>query len=107
MKIISFIFSFYLVFLFVFPCTDCELVQVHHDSVFENIPHKHQNSSDDTETCSPFCVCDCCMVLTVQTNFMSSFRILPQLKRTDHTKTITQKPRSISFSIWRPPTQTV
>ncbi|HCQ30039.1 MAG TPA: hypothetical protein DIU39_07120 [Flavobacteriales bacterium] len=107
MKIFSFIFALYIVVLNVYPCTDSDLAQINHDSVFENIPHKHQDSSDDTETCSPFCVCDCGVILTVQPIFAISFNILPRERKIEIPTTLTQKPKTISFSVWRPPTQTV
>jgi hypothetical protein len=107
MKIFSLIFSLYIVLLNIYPCTDSELAQVNHESVFEKIPHKHQDSDDENETCSPFCVCDCGVVLTVQHAFVISFNVLTPVKILELPLELTQKPKAISFSVWHPPTEMV
>ncbi len=106
MKLLSLILAFYIFALNLYPCTDSDLAQMPHETVFEKIPHKHQ-SSEEEETCSPFCICDCCQVVASHFDFNISIIVLPAVETVEMQTICTKKPRRISFAVWRPPTQTV
>ncbi|RMG81964.1 MAG: hypothetical protein D6707_03885 [Bacteroidetes bacterium] len=106
MKIFSFIFALYIVVLNVYPCTDSNLAQIHHDSVFEFIPHKHQQQSENEESCSPFCICKCCQVTACFAFGMIEFQVKEIISNL-YAEYYYYTPDKITNAVWRPPTQTV
>lgn len=59
-KILTLIFSFYLLALAVMPCSDKDDCKYHgsEQSTFATTDHSDHDS--DTENCSPSCMCACC-----------------------------------------------
>lgn len=59
-KVLTLIFSFYLLALAVMPCSDKDNCQYQSadQSTFATTDHSDHDS--DTENCSPFCMCACC-----------------------------------------------
>lgn len=66
MRLLSFIFAIYVMALANWPCTDdpseghahshLQVEQAYEDE------HNHSHSHDSQDTCSPFCLCQCCQV---------------------------------------------
>lgn len=59
MKILTFIFSLYILGLSVFPCADTvAFTQQKQDAIVNIDSHQQNNHTDDH--CTPFCICSCC-----------------------------------------------
>ncbi|MBK6819564.1 MAG: hypothetical protein IPH78_07780 [Bacteroidetes bacterium] len=59
-KVLTLLFSFYLLALAVMPCSDkddCKYMSAD-QSTYTTTDHSDHDS--DTENCSPFCMCACC-----------------------------------------------
>jgi hypothetical protein len=60
MKIFSAIFSIYILALAFLPCGDVKDCRAD-EAVNSPLPEtEHSDHQEDTETCSPFCICACC-----------------------------------------------
>ena len=100
MKLFSCILSLYLLMLTAFPCIDSPKDNSMPDTELSQTPlADHQSNS---ELCSPFCVCDCCISpiiyqdCTIQINFFSHSQ--------NHLFTFIPLPvHSLHLSIWQPP----
>ncbi len=68
MKILALLLSAYVVFLVSLPCRDGEncAYDVHTGPVHN---HNNPDSQDLPDGCSPFCVCSCCSVTVIMTDF--------------------------------------
>ncbi len=97
MKLISAIIAIYIIGLLLVPCCD-----VHAENDLDNpkieIKDLHENHID---TCSPFCVCDCCQSLSHPgfNHYFSYFSsligvVIPHIYRC---------PLSAPIDLWRPP----
>ncbi len=102
-KVLTLIFSFYLLALSVMPCSDkddCKY-QSTGQSTFATTDHSSHDS--DTEHCSPFCMCACCGQSCSFTHFQADL--------SQYFPTVAQKvsiykaffSSEVSFSIWQPP----
>ena len=105
MKILNIILSIYIIMLIVYFCVD-----KHNDvtTISSNSQaHSQHNHSHDEETdlCSPFCVCNCCGQQTLTFLEVQSFQFLVRFQEI---KTSISFYKSTSFSnfygsIWQPP----
>ncbi len=100
MKIFTCILSLYLLMLTALPCIDTPKINTLPVSELSQTPVTNQESNSDQ--CSPFCVCDCCISpviyqdCTIQINFFSHSQ--------NHLFAFTPSPvYSLHFSIWQPP----
>ncbi|NBA78634.1 hypothetical protein GOQ04_23975 [Emticicia sp. ODNR4P] len=60
MKFFALIFSLYILILSCLPCgdaKDCKVLDNGKETFSQTDHHNHQ---EDTESCSPFCICACC-----------------------------------------------
>ncbi len=65
MKLIAFILAFYIVALTAIPCDDLACIDVHECvTISSEVDHNHSDS------CSPFCICQCCQVHFNLTTFV-------------------------------------
>jgi hypothetical protein len=100
MKILALILSIYVTALTAFPCDDNHAFESS-SSVQLVLAEQNQDHSDDVDSCTPFCFCNCCQTLS-QTSIFSSFQVnlegfeisIPELVQNDTECTIT---------FWRPP----
>ena len=60
MKIMVSILSIYLISLSVFPCADVLVSDDHDTEIHLAQTDGGENHSDDTDSCTPFCQCQCC-----------------------------------------------
>ena len=104
MKIVSFIFSLYLLTLSFMPCTDgedCKDETQSQTSTFATTDHS--NHDNDTENCSPFCVCACCgqniTTLFYPVDFLS-FKPVSKQVFSVYTSAFVSE---VYFNIWQPP----
>lgn len=69
MKYLAFILSIYILALNLAPCEDYTVldneVQTEISQIFDN-DHQHQ----DLDLCSPFCICQCCHISTMNFKFV-------------------------------------
>lgn len=105
MKSAAFILSIYILLLTTIPCADsgekcqdvsgnCAISQTH------NFSHGHSEEKNDS--CSPFCVCNCCHVSVLITSiiyFSKSTEVLENFMQSFY-KEITSQ---YNCSIWQPP----
>lgn len=103
MKIVNYIFSIYLIMLSCLPCADMEIGSPMDSS--KEITSKNENHSHDkdNDTCSPFCVCNCCgsqgFVSNIPCDFLS-FKNSIDTRIPEYKSTITC---NYFGSIWQPP----
>lgn len=74
-RVLMFIFSFYLVAISFMPCTDGALNSVREQTVIttnHEPTHKEHNHSHEGETCSPLCHCGCCSISVNQHQLVSN-----------------------------------
>jgi hypothetical protein len=68
MKILALLFSVYVLYLISIPCKDGEncTYDVHTGPVSH---HDQPDNHDLPDGCSPFCICSCCSVTVILTDF--------------------------------------
>ncbi|WP_299672592.1 DUF6660 family protein [uncultured Polaribacter sp.] len=73
MKFLAFILSIYILTLNLAPCEDYEAGAFNDDiepeisQIFDN---DHQHQDQDLDLCSPFCICQCCHISTMNFKFV-------------------------------------
>ena len=100
MKVLSIILSLYVLVLTTIPCVDRPFAKITPQSEYCGTASDHLGHDDDS--CSPFCVCNCCgnHVVSIEKLGLSKIFSYPGEKIT---------PTTISFksnlfrSIWQPP----
>ena len=104
MKFFAFIFSFYILALSCMPCTDkddCKYEVQTNVSKFATTNHSQHDN--DTENCSPFCVCACCGQNVTTIFYPVDFAYFTPVA----TKTFPVYTASfvleVYFNIWQPP----
>ena len=60
MKIFTIIFTFYLFALAIVPCGDKDDCKNQNSEFADLADNDHSDHDEDSENCSPFCVCACC-----------------------------------------------
>lgn len=105
MKIINFILSLYLIFLSCIPCSDTkEGIAINSVNVYSS---NHENHSHDTndDSCSPFCVCNCCgqTIINYHPAIVYDFSVQIQELRTFNSNYNSNLIKIFSRSIWQPP----
>jgi hypothetical protein len=101
MKLFSFLISLYMLLLACMPCNDSRDCSAG-EKVSMVLYDQHDDHGDDTEHCTPLCVCACCAAPVVyfqQSLFIKNFAA---------TKTANSYPDPFVFSnkansIWQPP----
>ena len=60
MKVFSSIMALYMMVLFIIPCADMYEKDINHNHSIE-ISYQHiRNHTETQDSCTPFCVCGCC-----------------------------------------------
>ena len=97
MKVIAFILSAYLIFLFAVPCCS-----------FDNCPEEltmqqadHEENDEDCGTCSPFFTCTSCSGFTVSVTVHSE--IISFISNNQYPAYIVSSVPDISYDFWQPP----
>ncbi|MBC7390494.1 MAG: hypothetical protein H7329_14865 [Opitutaceae bacterium] len=101
MRLAAIILSFIIVFLSVMPCTD----RITCEQESESIAH-HDHSDDQTDTCSPFCICACCGSISLEMPFIENPFRLERQEMMVSKQDVPNNPNFTSshfFSIWQPP----
>lgn len=98
MKVIAFILSAYLLFLFAVPCCS-----------FDNCPEEktvqqtdHEKGDGDCGTCSPFFTCTGCSGFTVSPSEINS-AIIPFISKNQFSTYHVSLVADISYDFWQPP----
>jgi hypothetical protein len=103
-QVLTLMFSFYILALSCMPCSDsddCKYEQEQQTSNFATT--NHSDHEQDTESCSPFCMCACCGQSCSFEHFQADLGL--------NFPTVAQKvsvykatfSSEVSFSIWQPP----
>ncbi len=102
MKIFAFILAFTILALSVMPCMDGGLANNGSTKVEISKTDNH-NEHNDTDDCSPFCICSCCS--TTISSHTLSFNYFDKLvflaKKYSAFKSSNYS--NVSISIWQPP----
>lgn len=101
MKLFTCLMSLYILLLSCMPCNDSSDCSSE-ESVSVAVSGTHDDHDDDTEHCTPFCVCACCAAPAVQ------FQQAPAIKNFVAGKIVNSYPAEFIFSntehnIWQPP----
>jgi len=99
MKLFAYILSIYILTLLAYPCQDdCSYLLTNNT----NNSASHTHSEQDCNTCTPFCICNCCHVNTIITlkTYFKATETIPVVISSVY-KVISLK--DIIFSIWQPP----
>jgi hypothetical protein len=103
-KVIRFIFTLYITFVTVYPCSDgntCLDEQKAGITVVNESTHEHGSSERDL--CTPFCICSCCAA-QVQISSLAYQEFLTFEHNTKQLALYFERPISnTSHSIWQPP----
>lgn len=98
MKVIAFILSAYLLFLFAVPCCS-----------FDNCPEEktaqqtdHEKGDGDCGTCSPFFTCTGCSGFTVSSSETNS-GMIPFFSNDHFSTYIVSSVPEVSYDFWQPP----
>jgi hypothetical protein len=101
MKLIAFILSFYLFYLTIIPCDDCEMVA--NGNFSELSSQKHTNNHQETsDHCSPLCVCSCCTTVaevSIILHTIVNYSVCSIIKFPYHIQTVS----AFISNIWQPP----
>ncbi len=105
MKIINFILSIYLIFLSCIPCTDTKediAVNSTHEYATNHENHPHETNDD---SCSPFCICNCCgqTIINYHPVIVYDFPVQLQEIKTFNSNYNSSLVTLFSGSIWQPP----
>lgn len=107
MKIFSVILSVYLLALSCLPCGDVEDCKVVDNEKISFSETNHTNHQEDTETCSPFCICACCGTnIALNFSFSTFISEIEQQFLLDKVKINSYNTKFISDfygNIWQPP----
>ena len=111
MKIVIHIFTLYMLTLSLIPCSDGDGGIVELTKQFFGVEHqhisdhdKHSNGCGD-DTCSPFCVCNCCSIsvnVPANINFHDKHIMLVSKKLPSYKSDF--YPSVFLTSVWHPPT---
>ena len=98
MKVIAFILSAYLVFLFAIPC--CSFDNCSEDELA--LQSDHEEDDDDCGSCSPFFTCTGCSGFTVSVQ-NSNIEIIPPLMDQQFAGYILSSIPDVHYDFWQPP----
>ena len=100
---INIIMAVYIAFITCYPCSDKDIC-VDEDSTAQHelIIKAQEDSHQNLDLCSPFCICNCCHSTINQPKFLSL--VFPSLKMHEFNAVITfHNVQAIFYSIWQPP----
>lgn len=106
MRFFCIIFSFYLLFLSWQPCQDITANKVIHQKNYAEQPDFHvTQEQNETDDCSPFCICSCCQTSVTYANLFFRITNIITNKITSKTSAFYQNPDEKTYqnSIWQPP----
>jgi hypothetical protein len=102
-RIITIIFSFYILILSLLPCGDKSDCKDNSASHIEYGTTDHSDHPQDSETCSPFCICVCCGQTI---NFLSFQQLAFNINPVSEKQIIFYRQsvlQEITSAIWQPP----
>ena len=100
MKVLTLIFSFYLLAMAVRPCSDCDFQDVKRD-IYTTSEHSDHESGN--ENCSPFCICACCGQSITNIFYPSTIYRLKPVVEEIFPIYYTSFFSEVYLSIWQPP----
>lgn len=103
MRIISILFSFYMLWLALVPCHDKEDAMEWNTATDFFTVDNHSQHAQDIETCSPFCVCSCCGQTVAIQMFHSTFLKPFVSPKAQESFVLDNYLPSFSASHWQPP----
>ena len=100
MKVFACILSLYILILFAMPCVDVPQNHAMQKNYLSQSTDTHQQN--DSDTCSPFCVCSCCVSPITHLVYSTSFKCYSStwIQFISYTSFFTSYN---STSIWQPP----
>ena len=102
-KFLAYIFSIYFLALMIMPCSDvCAYPSA--DTTYHMATSK-EHSSDTSDACSPFCLCNCCHSSEVTSPIFLVYEICVQQPLTEKVCPLYHSPLHSDYfiSIWQPP----
>ena len=98
MKVIAFILSAYLLFLFAIPC--CTLDNCPEDKIAQET--NHEKGDDDCGSCSPFFTCTGCSGFTISFE-TTNLEIAPAFSGQQFARYILRSIPDVHYDFWQPP----
>ena len=98
MKVVAFILSAYLLFLFAVPC--CAFDNCPEDKTAQEA--NHEKGDGDCGTCSPFFTCTGCSGFTVSFE-ITNLEIAPPVSGQQYTGYILSSIPDVHYDFWQPP----
>jgi len=100
MRFFAYILSLYVLVLTTIPCVDVQKDDNLHKIELENSASEHHNH--ETDNCSPFCTCDCCVspIIYQANNLQLNYFSLAQNISSEYKSTFIT---SLFATIWQPP----
>lgn len=104
MRISTFIMAIMVLILSCIPCAEVEAFGGQNESETLLIKKSDtQNLPINSDTCSPFCTCSCCLGFSIAATISPSFNLMYTCRQKIYTPYYPQVISSISLSIWQPP----
>lgn len=105
MKILSFLFSIYLIVLSCLPCADLGAGSAVHSSQEISLIADHHSHEKSSDACSPFCICNCCGCQGFTYNAIYVYNFISVKKIINKKNPEYKSLLSSNFygSIWQPP----
>jgi len=105
MKILNIILSIYIIMLTAYPCADKHNDVLGKSSQSQSSSQHNHSHDEETDLCSPFCVCNCCSQQTLTFLEIQSFQFLVQFQEIKSSISFYKSTSFSNFfgSIWQPP----
>ncbi|MHB1278641.1 MAG: DUF6660 family protein [Bacteroidia bacterium] len=103
MKVLTLIFSFYILAMAVMPCGDKEDCNNQSSELAASADKDHSDHEGDEENCSLFCICACCGQSVTAPDLLVAVRPPAQFRFENHTIYKVSFVSGAVSQIWLPP----
>lgn len=105
MKILHIILALFILSATVFPCTDSLEEIAHYQYDGQHAENHDHNDADHSDTCVPFCHCDCCGVSVVMPQFGQAQAKMETIPLKNESYYAFHYTFQFSNGVWHPPAQ--
>jgi hypothetical protein len=102
MKLFTFLLAVMVLALSCIPCNDNELALDNNKAKAEISKSNQQKEHNNSDSCSPFCICNCCTGFTnISANYRVTIPVMLMIKKVAaHLPAATS---NIALPVWQPP----
>ncbi|WP_407641177.1 DUF6660 family protein [Daejeonella rubra] len=103
MRSLTFIMAIMVLVLSCIPCAEAEVFAGKYESKTLLFKSDTQNLPINSDACSPFCTCSCCLGFSIAATVSPSFSLMYTCRQKIYSSYYPKIISSISLSIWQPP----